>query len=248
MTCWRCAAPGVRVPPPRWHKPWQQQVSPAAARIRRIGSSPPLPAAQAEQLTLEAPIAHRGFCVPTAPRARALRQEPPVAPVGPFPADEALVPGQQSTRSQGPVQPQVPGQQPCQGRDRHYRSKLSRLLWAAGSLSRLCGAVVLVDRAAEHFLALYQCVQWHDGRLVVIGWPLVPGLVRPVPVVMVGVGLQDRPQMCCAVDQHPVGASQAEHPDHDQVQQTDRHVPRSCRNPSIPPNRPGFRASPGATG
>jgi len=29
----------------------------------------------------------------------------------------------------------------------------------------------------------------------------------------------------------------AEHPDHDQVHQTDRHEPRSCLNPPIPPNR-----------
>jgi hypothetical protein len=30
---------------------------------------------------------------------------------------------------------------------------------------------------------LHRCGQWYDGRLVLIGWPLVPGLVRPVLVV-----------------------------------------------------------------
>ena len=39
-----------------------------------------------------------------------------------------------------------------------------------------------------------------------IGWTLVPGLVRPVPVVMPGVGLQRSPQMGFVVDEHPVGA------------------------------------------
>src|SRR6266568_3402865 len=39
-----------------------------------------------------------------------------------------------------------------------------------------------------------------------IGRLLIPGLVRPVPVVMPGVGPQDRPQMALAVNQHPVGA------------------------------------------
>src|SRR5580693_2784325 len=39
-----------------------------------------------------------------------------------------------------------------------------------------------------------------------IGCPLIPGLVRPVPVAMPGVGPQDRLQMALAVDQHPVSA------------------------------------------
>src|SRR5712692_11572816 len=42
--------------------------------------------------------------------------------------------------------------------------------------------------------------------LVMIGWPLLPRLVRPVAVVMPGVGLQHGPQVSFAVDQHPVGA------------------------------------------
>jgi hypothetical protein len=36
-------------------------------------------------------------------------------------------------------------------------------------------------------------------------WPQVPGPVRAVPVVMVGVLLQDRPQMPRFGDQYPVG-------------------------------------------
>ena len=39
-----------------------------------------------------------------------------------------------------------------------------------------------------------------------IVWPLMPGLVWPVPVVVPGIGPQHRPQMTLAVDQHTVGA------------------------------------------
>jgi hypothetical protein len=66
--------------------------------------------------------------------------------------------------------------------------------------------VVLVDHAAEHPPALDRRVQRDDDLLVMIGRPLIPGLVRPMPVVMAHVGPQDRPQMALAVDQHPVGA------------------------------------------
>src|SRR6266516_6201633 len=75
-----------------------------------------------------------------------------------------------------------------------------------GSLSRSRGPVVLVDHAAEHRAALHRRVQRHDGRLIAVGWPLMPGLVRPVPVVMPGIGPQHGPQMALAVDQHLVCA------------------------------------------
>jgi hypothetical protein len=39
-----------------------------------------------------------------------------------------------------------------------------------------------------------------------IVWPLMPGLVWPVPVVVPGIGPQHRPQMTLAVNQHPLGA------------------------------------------
>jgi hypothetical protein len=42
--------------------------------------------------------------------------------------------------------------------------------------------------------------------VVLVGWSLLAGLVRPVPVVMAGVRAQDRPQVPFAVDEHPVGA------------------------------------------
>ncbi len=45
------------------------------------------------------------------------------------------------------------------------------------SLSRLRSTVVLVDQAAEYLPALHRRGQWHDDHLVMIGWPLVPGLV-----------------------------------------------------------------------
>ncbi len=66
--------------------------------------------------------------------------------------------------------------------------------------------VILVDHAAEDLPALHRPVQGHDDRLVLIRWPLVPGLVRPVPVIVPGVGPQHCPQVRFAVDQHPVRA------------------------------------------
>ena len=42
--------------------------------------------------------------------------------------------------------------------------------------------MVLVDHAAEHPPAQYWRVQRHDDAFVVLGWPLLPGLMRPVPV------------------------------------------------------------------
>jgi hypothetical protein len=79
--------------------------------------------------------------------------------------------------------------------------------WSGLQVRRLslCGPVVLVDHA-EHLPALHRRVQRYDGRLVMIGWLLVPGLVRPVPVVVPGVGPQHCPQVSFAVDKHPVRA------------------------------------------
>jgi hypothetical protein len=42
--------------------------------------------------------------------------------------------------------------------------------------------VVFVDHAAEQLPALHQRVQRHEDLLVMIGWPLIAGLVGPVPV------------------------------------------------------------------
>jgi hypothetical protein len=78
------------------------------------------------------------------------------------------------------------------------------------SLSRLCGPTVLIDHAAEYLAALNRHVQRYDDQLVMIGWPLIPGLVRTVPVMVAGVGPQDRPQVSLAVHQHPVGALRPE--------------------------------------
>src|SRR5271165_6932131 len=72
-------------------------------------------------------------------------------------------------------------------------------------MSRLRSPAVLVDHPAEHLPALHRRVQRHDW-LVMIRWPLVPGLVRPVSVVVADVGLQHSPQMRLVVDQHPVSA------------------------------------------
>src|SRR3974390_981576 len=67
-------------------------------------------------------------------------------------------------------------------------------------------SVVFVDHAAEQLPAPHRRLERHDGGLIVIGWPLVPGLVRPVSVVMPGVGPQHSPQMGFVVDEHSVGA------------------------------------------
>ena len=63
------------------------------------------------------------------------------------------------------------------------------------SVSRLRGAVVLVDHAAKHLATLHRRVKRHDDRLVLAGWPLLPGLMRSVPVIVPGVGPQDHPQV-----------------------------------------------------
>ena len=41
------------------------------------------------------------------------------------------------------------------------------------------GSAVLVDHAAEYFAALHRCAERHEDRLVVVGWSLMAGLVRP---------------------------------------------------------------------
>jgi len=43
--------------------------------------------------------------------------------------------------------------------------------------------VVLVDHAAEYLPALHRRVQRYDDQLVMIGGPLIAGLVRTVPVI-----------------------------------------------------------------
>src|SRR5215831_9694999 len=64
---------------------------------------------------------------------------------------------------------------------------------AAGSWKPLRGPVALADHAAEHLrsrTAHGRC----DGRLAMIGWPLVPGLVWPV-AAMPGIVAHRHPQV-----------------------------------------------------
>jgi hypothetical protein len=66
--------------------------------------------------------------------------------------------------------------------------------------------VVLVDHAAEHLAAPHRRVERHDEWLVLAGWPLLPRLVRPMIVVMPGIGPQHFSKMALTTDQHPVRA------------------------------------------
>jgi len=98
--------------------------------------------------------------------------------------------------------------------------KLARLWWlppctapklVTGCLtcrfaSQLRGSVVLVDRAAEYLPALHGCIKRQGELRVVIGRPLLAGLVRAMTVVMADVRSEDHPQVPFMVDEHPVGA------------------------------------------
>jgi hypothetical protein len=72
--------------------------------------------------------------------------------------------------------------------------------------------VVLVDQAAEYLPALHRHVHRYDDRFVMIGWPLLPGLMRPMSVIVPGAGPQHRPQTSFAVDQQPVRALRPDRP------------------------------------
>ncbi len=66
--------------------------------------------------------------------------------------------------------------------------------------------VVLVDQPAEHLPPLDRPVLRYAGLVVLVGWSLLAGLVRAVPVVMAGILAQHRSQVPFAVDEYPVGA------------------------------------------
>ena len=87
-----------------------------------------------------------------------------------------------------------------------YCSKMSWQCLTCGFMKWLTRLVAFIDHTAKHLAVPHQRAERHDGRLIMIGWPLAPGLVRPVPVVMPGVGPQHRWQMGFALDQHSVGA------------------------------------------
>jgi len=75
-----------------------------------------------------------------------------------------------------------------------------------GLLDPLRGLVVLVDHPAEYLPPLDRQVQRNADLVVLVGWSLLTGLMRAVPVEMAGVLVQDRAQVLLAVDQHPVSA------------------------------------------
>lgn len=69
-----------------------------------------------------------------------------------------------------------------------------------------CGLVVLADHAAEYLPPPDRKVQRGSGLGFPVGWPLLAGLMQPVPVVVAGVLTEDRPQVPFIVDEHPVDA------------------------------------------
>ena len=109
---------GVQELPPRRRRPPRRGTEPGG------GQDPadrplPYPVPQAEQLTLDPPVAParvlpRQLLHQRADLGRDRRPSRRVR-IGPLPADQAPVPGQQRARGHDPVQPQPPGQQPGQG-------------------------------------------------------------------------------------------------------------------------------------
>ena len=70
-------------------------------------------------------------------------------------------------------------------------SKLIALCPTWGSYDQLRRLVVLVDNAVEHLAPLDRQVQRRAGLAVLVGRPLLAGLVRAVPVVVAGVLAED---------------------------------------------------------
>jgi hypothetical protein len=70
-------------------------------------------------------------------------------------------------------------------------SKLIALCLTWGSYDQLRRLVVLVDNAVEHLAPLDWQVQRRAGLAVLVGRPLLAGLVRAVPVVVAGVLAED---------------------------------------------------------
>ena len=70
-------------------------------------------------------------------------------------------------------------------------SKLIALCPTWGSYDQLRRLVVLVDNAVEHHAPLDRQVQRRAGLAVLVGRPLLAGLVRAVPVVVAGVLAED---------------------------------------------------------
>ena len=87
-----------------------------------------------------------------------------------------------------------------------YRFIMSCLGLTCGFGGWLRGPIVLVDHAAEHLPTLHRPVQRYEDLIVMIGWPLLAGLMGPVPVVVLFVGSQQRSQMGLVVDEHPIRA------------------------------------------
>ena len=91
----------------------------------------------------------------------------------------------------------------CEKRPVRFKTRrMASGLWFVSSATRPGSTV---DHAAE-FPPPAREVQRNANLVVLVGWSLLTGLVRAVPVVMAGVLAQDRAQLLVAVEQHPVSA------------------------------------------
>jgi hypothetical protein len=72
--------------------------------------------------------------------------------------------------------------------------------------SRLGRSVVLVDGAAEDTSSPDRRVDWYHDCGIMLGRMLSQALVRPVPVEVREVLVEDLPRMALVVNQDPVGA------------------------------------------
>ena len=81
----------------------------------------------------------------------------------------------------------------------------SSVLWVPKTWVRLRDLPILVDQPAENFMSVNgACGGRHGGKPR--GWLLVQGPVRPMPVVMIYVLVQDVAQVPFVDDQQPIQA------------------------------------------
>lgn len=68
------------------------------------------------------------------------------------------------------------------------------------------GAAVFVDHSVQDAVALDRGVEPYDGIGIVVGWALLPALMRTVVVEVLSELIEHREGVAFVVNQHPVGA------------------------------------------